>query len=231
MPLLAWLFPSHTTTTPAADSLVAALLHEASKQIMAPLVLAVVSPSCSYGYAIRKELSRRGFFVDDSRLYPVLLHLEGSGLLAGTWTSTEGPATEPRRRRQYHLTPLGEEVRDRLACAFFGPLYQLITDTGAAAPPGSEADFLRHYRDYPADAFDVHCLLTHLRELPAGSRLTVHDLLAAVYPGAVSHADLLPAIWHLIAAGQLSYQAATSAEWEDAIVYIPGPGPLMAPTP
>ena len=74
----------------------------------APLVLAILSESESYGYAIRKrvgELSGGELEWTDGMLYPVLHRLERNGYVEARWGASE----TGRRRKYYRLTNQGEE--------------------------------------------------------------------------------------------------------------------------
>ena len=78
----------------------------------APLVLAILSESESYGYAIRKrvgELSGGELEWTDGMLYPVLHRLERNGYVEASWGSSE----TGRRRKYYRLTKLGTEELEK----------------------------------------------------------------------------------------------------------------------
>ncbi len=81
-----------------------------SKELVAastrPLLLAVLSQSESYGYAIIMkvtELSGGQLEWRDGMLYPVLHRLEKEGLIQSRWDTSESG----RRRRYYCLTESG----------------------------------------------------------------------------------------------------------------------------
>jgi PadR family transcriptional regulator, regulatory protein PadR len=71
-----------------------------------PLVLAILSESDSYGYAIIKrvaELSGGQLTWTDGMLYPVLHRLERQGYVAAKWADSESG----RRRKYYRITKEG----------------------------------------------------------------------------------------------------------------------------
>jgi PadR family transcriptional regulator PadR len=71
-----------------------------------PLVLAILSESESYGYAIIKrvdELSGGDLQWTDGMLYPVLHRLERNGLVKASWDRSESG----RRRKYYRITDQG----------------------------------------------------------------------------------------------------------------------------
>ena len=73
-----------------------------------PLVLGILAEGDSYGYAIIKrvsELSGGALQWTDGMLYPVLHRLERLGYIEGRWGTSE----TGRKRKYYHLTPLGRE--------------------------------------------------------------------------------------------------------------------------
>jgi PadR family transcriptional regulator, regulatory protein PadR len=74
------------------------------------LLLAALGDGPRHGYAVREAL-RQGsggrFDLPTGTVYPALHRLEAAGLIAGSWTVTDG-----RRRRSYRLTAAG---RRRLA--------------------------------------------------------------------------------------------------------------------
>jgi transcriptional regulator len=74
------------------------------------LLLATLESGPRHGYAIKEALredSGGRFDLPTGTVYPALHRLEEAGLIAGTWSTTDG-----RRRRSYRLTPAG---RRRLA--------------------------------------------------------------------------------------------------------------------
>ena len=78
----------------------------------APLVLAILGETESYGYAIRKrvgELSGGEIEWTDGMLYPVLHRLERNGHVTSRWGTSEAG----RRRKYYRLTELGAEELER----------------------------------------------------------------------------------------------------------------------
>jgi transcriptional regulator len=69
------------------------------------LILAVLSAEPLHGYAIIEELKRRSdgaLALPEGTVYPALHRLERGGLLASSWSTTDG-----RRRRVYKLTARG----------------------------------------------------------------------------------------------------------------------------
>jgi DNA-binding PadR family transcriptional regulator len=74
-----------------------------------PLVLAILSESESYGYAILKrinELSGGALEWTDGMLYPLLHRLDRLGYVEARWNAAEGE----RRRRYYQITPAGQDA-------------------------------------------------------------------------------------------------------------------------
>lgn len=74
-----------------------------------PLVLAILSESESYGYAILKridELSGGELEWTDGMLYPLLHRLDRLGYVEATWDSPPGG----RRRRYYRITAGGRKA-------------------------------------------------------------------------------------------------------------------------
>jgi transcriptional regulator len=74
------------------------------------LLLSTLEEGPRHGYAIKEALregSNGRFDLPTGTVYPALHRLEDAGLIAGTWSVTDG-----RRRRSYRLTPVG---RRRLA--------------------------------------------------------------------------------------------------------------------
>jgi PadR family transcriptional regulator PadR len=73
-----------------------------------PLVLAILTESDSYGYAIIKrvtELSGGHVQWTDGMLYPVLHRLERQGLITAKW----GKSESGRKRKYYRITKDGRE--------------------------------------------------------------------------------------------------------------------------
>jgi len=69
------------------------------------LLLATLEDGPRHGYAIKEALrenSNGRFDLPTGTVYPALHRLEDAGLIAGTWSVTDG-----RRRRSYRLTPTG----------------------------------------------------------------------------------------------------------------------------
>jgi PadR family transcriptional regulator, regulatory protein PadR len=76
-----------------------------------PLVLSILAEGDSYGYAIIKrvtELSGGHVQWTDGMLYPVLHRLQGQGLIAAKWGTSESG----RKRKYYRIT---REGRTQLA--------------------------------------------------------------------------------------------------------------------
>lgn len=74
------------------------------------ILLAVLEPGPSHGYAIMEALRRRsGGQVDlpTGTVYPALRRLERAGLLTGHWSEAGG-----RKRRVYELTSAGRRALD-----------------------------------------------------------------------------------------------------------------------
>ena len=68
-----------------------------------------------YGYTLKKALSEGGLPIDEGTLYPLLRRLEGQGLLLSEWREED-----KRNKRFYRLSPLGEEVLERLLTEWSG---------------------------------------------------------------------------------------------------------------
>jgi PadR family transcriptional regulator PadR len=75
-------------------------------------VLALLGRRESYGYELAQALDEAGMGqIQGGTLYPVLLRLQRTGLVAAEWREGEaGPA-----RKYYRLTPSGEQAVQRLA--------------------------------------------------------------------------------------------------------------------
>ncbi len=74
------------------------------------LLLAVVAPGPTHGYAVIEELRRASgdvFDLPEGTIYPALHRLERAGFLRSEWSTNEG-----RRRRVYSLTDRGREALD-----------------------------------------------------------------------------------------------------------------------
>lgn len=132
---------------------------------------------------------------------------------------TTADARESLKRFTYNITPLGAQVRDRLNVAVLQPLSHIFSELKAQNPLSPNEAFLRTYRDYPSTFFDVNNILSHLRELPAGARPTVRACLDSVAPARNSDDRLLPAFFHLMAAGIVKYRPADSGNWLDAQIW------------
>lgn len=71
-----------------------------------PIMLSILAHGESYGYQIIQrihDLSDGKLAWTDGTLYPVLHRLEGEGLIASTWRTSEAG----RRRKYYRLTEAG----------------------------------------------------------------------------------------------------------------------------
>lgn len=75
------------------------------------LVLAVLAQLRTerYGYTLRKALAEDGLPIDEGTLYPLLRRLETQGLLVSEWREEE-----KRNKRFYRLSPVGQEVLNKL---------------------------------------------------------------------------------------------------------------------
>jgi PadR family transcriptional regulator PadR len=75
-----------------------------------PIILEVIAGGATYGYEIAKAIetaSSGKLLAQEGTLYPALHRLEKQGLLAAEW----GESAEGRKRKHYHLTPLGKKER------------------------------------------------------------------------------------------------------------------------
>ena len=75
------------------------------------LVIAIIEGGPIHGYALAKEIKRRGghlLTMGEGTLYPLLYRLENQGLIASAWET--GPTG--KERKVYQITQLG---RARLA--------------------------------------------------------------------------------------------------------------------
>jgi PadR family transcriptional regulator PadR len=61
------------------------------------------------GYTLRKAMAEQGLAIDEGTLYPLLRRLETQRLLASEWREQER-----RNKRFYRLTPLGNDILERL---------------------------------------------------------------------------------------------------------------------
>lgn len=91
-------------------------------------VLALLARRESYGYELAQALDRAGLGqIQGGTLYPVLLRLQRTGLVAAHWRDGEaGPA-----RKYYRLTTAGEEAVRRLSAdwrAFAGSVENLLME-------------------------------------------------------------------------------------------------------
>jgi DNA-binding PadR family transcriptional regulator len=75
------------------------------------VVLAILSQldTFCYGYELRQKLAEHGLTVEEGTLYPLLRRLESQGVLHSEWRSGSG-----QPRRYYQLSPLGEQLYERL---------------------------------------------------------------------------------------------------------------------
>jgi PadR family transcriptional regulator, regulatory protein PadR len=81
---------------------------EALKGHLDGLLLAVLEAGPAHGYAVIEALrdgSGGTFDLPTGTVYPALHRLEGTGLVASTWSQGEG-----RRRRTYRLTAQGAKA-------------------------------------------------------------------------------------------------------------------------
>ena len=81
----------------------------------------------AYGYQLTQRLADRGLgVIKGGTLYPILLRLERTGLVASAWRDGQsGPA-----RKYYELTPEGRTVLDHEAdawTAFAGRVSAIVT--------------------------------------------------------------------------------------------------------
>lgn len=94
-------------------------------------VLALLGRRESYGYELAQALDEAGMGqIQGGTLYPVLLRLQRTGLVAAEWREGEaGPA-----RKYYRLTPSGEQTVQRLTAdwtAFAGRVEAVLASKGA----------------------------------------------------------------------------------------------------
>jgi PadR family transcriptional regulator len=75
------------------------------------VVLAALSQlrTFRYGYELRQVLAEHGLSVEEGTLYPLLRRLESQGVLHSEWRTGQG-----QPRRYYQLSPVGEELYERL---------------------------------------------------------------------------------------------------------------------
>jgi len=75
------------------------------------LVLSVLSQlnTKHYGYSLVTTLNNLGLKIDQNTLYPLLRRLDKQGLLKSSWE-----VMEPRPRKYYSLSRLGDEVYMKL---------------------------------------------------------------------------------------------------------------------
>jgi PadR family transcriptional regulator PadR len=74
------------------------------------ILLAVLEPGPSHGYAIIEALRERSggaISLPTGTIYPALHRLERAGLISASWSADGG-----RRRRVYELTPAGRRTLD-----------------------------------------------------------------------------------------------------------------------
>ena len=81
------------------------------------LVLAVLARLREerYGYTMRQALAGDGLEMEESTIYPLLRRLESQGLLVSEWREEE-----KRKKRFYHLSPMGEAMLAALATEWRG---------------------------------------------------------------------------------------------------------------
>jgi DNA-binding PadR family transcriptional regulator len=75
------------------------------------IVLVVMSQleTEEYGYSLLKKLEEKGYEITQDTLYPLMRRLESQGYLSSDWK-----VDEPRPRRYYQLSELGEAVLEAL---------------------------------------------------------------------------------------------------------------------
>lgn len=94
--------------SPEAQSVFENLRMELRRGSLILAVLAALKTE-QYGYTLRKALEEHGMAIDEGTLYPLLRRLEAQGLLASEWREED-----KRKKRFYRLSPLGEDVFERL---------------------------------------------------------------------------------------------------------------------
>ena len=86
-------------------------IQQLKKGVLELLVLDTICQGPTYGYALLTTLKENtsGFFtLKEGTLYPILYRLEDDGLIASSWSTTEG-RTAPKKI--YTATALGHEAR------------------------------------------------------------------------------------------------------------------------
>lgn len=80
------------------------------------VVLAVLSQMdvASYGYNLIQRLTELGLPIEEGTLYPLLRRLEKDGLLKSEWD-----VGEARPRKYYKISPLGQDVLNKLSAEWF----------------------------------------------------------------------------------------------------------------
>lgn len=79
------------------------MYYSVSAQLIECMILAVVDRADSYGYEISRFVKKVAD-INESTLYPILKRLVGSSYLTTYEQEIQG-----RRRKYYHLTPVGEK--------------------------------------------------------------------------------------------------------------------------
>lgn len=84
------------------------------KGVLDMLVLKLLRSEAKYGYQIIQELREKSddaFLLKDGTLYPVLYRLEDDGLVAGSWSETQGRQTP---RKYYQITGEGRQALEEI---------------------------------------------------------------------------------------------------------------------
>ncbi len=90
------------------DEILAGARQELRRGTLVPACLLLLHRP-GYGYALIEELQKLGFDVEANTLYPLLRRLEGQGMLASEWNTTES-----RPRKFYRTSPAGERLAGEL---------------------------------------------------------------------------------------------------------------------
>lgn len=81
----------------------------------------------TYGYNLVKTLTDNGIPMDANTLYPLMRRLEGQGLLASQWDTSES-----KPRKYYQITPEGQQVLEATQeywHSFSGKVNELLEET------------------------------------------------------------------------------------------------------
>jgi DNA-binding PadR family transcriptional regulator len=100
------------------------------------LILSVLADGPLHGYGLAKEIERRsnGYFTGSwGSLYPALQRLEQDRLIEGSWEPH--PPQGRRRRRVYHLTPLGRSAARQTAGRWRQFALRILEVVGASEEP------------------------------------------------------------------------------------------------